>query len=96
MTVQSPFQVGLNAEMPPRCVDAPVVFDDTPLVCPSAATCPSYWMPCGLVPKTKAFRESLKVSRATMIASTLLTSASRRDCAAMIRDGSRSKQITEM
>ena len=96
-TVQSPSQLGLKALMPPRWVPPPPPPPtDTPLLCPSRATWPSYSMPSGLVPNTNAFWLSLNVSIAMTTESVSLNEASRRDCDTMIFDGSLSKAITLM
>ena len=52
-------------------------------------------MPSGLVPKTKAFWLSLKVSSTITTESVSLSEASRRPCETMIRDGSVSKQMND-
>lgn len=91
-TVQSPSQFGLNALMPPRCVPAAPPPKVRPADWPSRATCPSYSMPSGLVPKTNAFWLSLKVSKTRMTESVSASDASRRACETMIFDGSWSKQ----
>ena len=82
--------------MPPRCVPAvppPPPPSDTPLVCPSRATWPSYSMPSGLVPNTNAFWLSLKVSNTITIESVSVSDASRRACDTMIFDGSLSNAM---
>ncbi len=78
--------------MPPRCVLAAPPPNEMPPAWPSRATWPSYSMPSGLVPKTKAFWLSLKVSKMAMTESVSASEASRRACDMMIFDGSRSKQ----
>ena len=50
-------------------------------------------MPSGLVPKTKAFWLSLKVSSTITTESVSLSEASRRACETMICEGSLSKQM---
>ena len=49
-------------------------------------------MPSGLVPNTKAFWLSLKVSKMAITESVSASDASRRACDTMIFDGSASKQ----
>ena len=79
--------------MPPRCVEPAPPPKATPLDCPSRATWPSYSMPSGLVPNTKAFWLSLKVSKTITTESVSFSDASRRDCDTMIFEGSASKQM---
>ena len=53
-------------------------------------------MPSGLVPNTKAFWLSLKVSSTSTIESVSLSDASRFACETMIFEGSLSKAMTPM
>ena len=88
-TCQAPSQFRLNPPALPReKPPLPLELKPPPRPPPSLITCPSYSWPAGLVPKTKPFCRSLKVSRISRKLSLSRSDESRRLSVTMIDEGS--------